>query len=42
MLEKIKLLLNKADDDSVDELLQILISLCREEAASYCNMPEYD
>lgn len=42
MLEKIKLLLNKADDDSVDELLQILISLCREEAASYCNLPEYD
>lgn len=42
MLEKIKLLLNKADDDSADELLQTLIALCKEEAYTYCNLAEYD
>lgn len=42
MLEKIKLLLNKADDDSADELLQTLIALCKEEAYTYCNLLEYD
>ena len=41
MLEKIKLLLN-ANDDSLDELILILISLCKEEAYVYCNLPEYD
>ena len=41
MLEKIKLLLN-ASDDSLDELILTLISLCKEEAYSYCNLPEYD
>lgn len=42
MLEKIKILLNRADDDSLDELLQILISLCKEEAYIYCNFTEYN
>lgn len=42
MLEKIKLLLNKSDDDSVDELLSLLISLCKEEAYTYCNLEEYN
>lgn len=42
MLDKIKLLLNKADDDSVDELLQTLIALCKEEAYTYCNLEDYD
>lgn len=41
MLEKIKLLLN-ANDDSLDELILTLISLCKEEAYVYCNLPEYD
>ena len=41
MLEKIKLLLN-ASDDSLDELILTLISLCKEEAYIYCNLPEYD
>ena len=40
MLEKIKLLLNK--DDSADELLNTLISMCKEEAYIYCNLPAYD
>lgn len=40
MLERIKLLLNK--DDSADELLNTLISMCKEEAYIYCNLPEYD
>jgi hypothetical protein len=42
MLEKIKLLLNKANDDSVDELLATLIALCKEEAYVYCNLAEYN
>ena len=40
MLERIKLLLNK--DDSADELLNTLISMCKEEAYIYCNLPAYD
>lgn len=40
MLERIKLLLNK--DDSTDELLNTLISMCKEEAYIYCNLPAYD
>lgn len=42
MLERIKLLLNRAEEDSLDELLQVLISLCKEEAYRYCNLEEYD
>lgn len=42
MLERIKLLLNKQDDDSVDELLLTLISWCKEDATQYCNLAEYD
>lgn len=42
MLERIKLLLHKENDDSVDELLLTLIALCKEEAYIYCNLPEYD
>lgn len=41
MLEKIKLLLSRPDD-SEDELIATLISLCKEEAYIYCNLPEYD
>ena len=40
MLEKIKLLLGFTDDNQ-DELLMTLISLCKEEAYTYCNLPEY-
>lgn len=40
MLEKIKLLLGFTDDNQ-DELLMTLISLCKEEAYVYCNLPEY-
>ena len=42
MLEKIKLLLSRADDDTADELLNTLIAMCKEEAYIYCNLPEYD
>jgi len=42
MLEKIKLLLSRADDDTADELLNTLISMSKEEAYIYCNLPEYD
>jgi len=41
MLEKIKLLLNITDDDR-DELLELLISLCKDEACEYCNLMEYN
>ena len=40
MLDKLKLLMGL--DDSLDELLMTLISLCKEEAYVYCNLPEYD
>lgn len=41
MLDKIKILLN-IQDDAQDELLSILMGLCREEAYVYCNLPAYD
>ena len=41
MLDKIKLLLNITNDDT-DELLMTLISLCKDEAYVYCNLPEYN
>lgn len=41
MLEKIKLLLNKQDDEE-DELLYTLISWCKDDAYTYCNLKEYD
>ena len=41
MLEKIKLLLNRPNDEE-DDLLATLMSLCKEEAYIYCNLPVYD
>ena len=41
MLDKIKLLLSMADD-TADDLLNTLISMCKEEAYIYCNLPEYN
>lgn len=41
MLETIKLLLNRSDDDNIDELLNTLISICKQEAVAYCNLEEY-
>lgn len=42
MLDKIKLLLNRAENDTtIDELLEVLISLCKSEAMNYCNQEEY-
>lgn len=40
MLERIKLLLNRLNDDD-DELLALLMQMCREEATNYCNLEEY-
>ena len=40
MLDKIKLLLSM-NDDAADDLLNTLISMCKEEAYIYCNLPEY-
>lgn len=41
MLDKIKLLLNIVNDDK-DDLIQTLISLCKDEAIDYCNLTEYN
>ena len=40
MLDKIKLLLSITTDEQ-DELLSVLISLCKDEATEYCNLEEY-
>ena len=40
MLDKIKILLN-ITDDSQDDLLQVLVSLCMDEAIDFCNLSEY-
>lgn len=40
MLERIKLLLNRLNDDD-DELLALLMQMCREDAYIYCNLEEY-
>ena len=41
MLDKLKLLLGITDDEQ-DELLYLLISLGKDEAYNYCNLPEYN
>ena len=40
MLDKIKILLGLTDD-SKDELLNVLIALCKDEAIDFCNLKEY-
>ena len=43
MLEKIKMLLGIAEEDeSKDDLINLLVSLCKDEAVDFCNLPEYD
>ena len=42
MLGKIKLLLSKLEDDTLDDLLVTLINLCKDEAIAYCNRDIYD
>lgn len=42
MLDKIKILLGLGEDDTTkDELLTILIAMCKDEAVSYCNLEKY-
>lgn len=40
MLDKIKILLGLTNDDK-DELLSVLIALCKDEAIDFCNLKEY-
>lgn len=40
MLEKIKLLLN-ITNEAEDELLTVLIALCKDEATVFCNLNDY-
>lgn len=40
MLDKIKLLLGLTTDDK-DEFLLVLISICKDQATTYCNLEEY-
>ena len=42
MLEKIKMLLGRSDVDDIDDLITVLISLCKDEAIIYCRLDEYD
>ena len=42
MLDKLKLLLGISDAEDIDDLLVIMMNLCKEEAYTYCNLPEYD
>ena len=43
MLEKIKMLLGIAEEDEgKDDLINLLISLCKDEAVDFCNLSEYD
>ena len=42
MLEKIKILLGVGEDDeSKDDILNVLVSICKDEAREYCNLAEY-
>lgn len=41
MLEKIKLLLNLSDREDKDDLISLLISLCKDEATDFCNLETY-
>ena len=40
MLDKIKILLGLTNDEK-DDLLNILIALCKDEAIDFCNLEEY-
>ena len=43
MLDKIKTLLDIGEEDeSKDDLLELLISMCKSEAVDFCNLKEYD
>ena len=43
MLDKIKMLLGIAeDDDSKDDLLDVYINLCKDDAINFCNLSDYD
>lgn len=38
MLEKIKILINQY---AQDDILEVLIDMCKADAVAYCNLPEY-
>ena len=41
MLDKIKILLGLSNTEDQDEILEVLISLCKDEAIDFCNLEEY-
>lgn len=41
MLDKIKILLGLSNTEDQDEILETLISLCKDEAIDFCNLEEY-
>ena len=41
MLDKIKILLGLSNTEEKDEILETLISLCKDEAVDFCNLEEY-
>ena len=41
-IDNIKILLGKENDDTVDEILSLLIGMCQDDCVVYCNISEYD
>ena len=42
MLDKIKILLGLSNAEEQDEILETLISLCKDEAIDFCNLEAYN
>ena len=42
MLDKIKILLGLSNTEEQDEILETLVSLCKDEAIDCCNLEAYD
>lgn len=41
MIDKIKILLGLSNTEEQDEIIETLISLCKDEAIDFCNLEEY-
>lgn len=42
MLDKIKILLGLSNTEEQDEILETLVSLCKDEAIDFCNLEAYN
>lgn len=41
MIDKIKILLGLSNTEEQDEIIETLVSLCKDEAIDFCNLEEY-